>query len=825
MTIPQAFAFALQHHQSGRLAEAEAIYRQILAVDPRHADALHFLGLVAQQTGRPEIALDLLRQSIALAPNSASFHGNFGAALAGAGHFEEAITAYRQAIALQPDFPEVYSNLGNALRDQGKLDEAIAAYRQSIALRSNLPEAHNNLGNALRDRGQVGEAIAAYGQAILLRPTYAEAHSNRGNALADAGQSDAAISAYRQAIALQPNYAEAYNNLGKVLRDQGQMEQAIAACRQAVALQPAFAEAYSNLGQTLRDAGLLEEAVTSGRRAIALKPTLVEAHNHLGNTWHDLGHFDEAMASYRQAIALQPDNATAHSNLGHILREMGQPVEAIAACRAAITHRNTLPAAHANLGNALRDLGQPDAAIAAYRQAIALRPGYPEAHGNLGTAWRDVGQLDEAIASYRQALMLNPRLVATHSDLIFTLYHHPAFDTRAIADQLALWNQQYAEPLRQDITPHPNHPIPDRRLRIGYVSPDFREHPVGHFLLPLLTRHDRDHFEIHCYAQVPVPDARTGQLRAQADHWHSIVGLNDEQAATLIREHQIDILVDLALHTAHHRLLVFARKPAPVQLTYLAYAGSSGLSTMDYRLSDPFLDPPDAIESHDSEQTLRLPRTYWCYQPVESPPVTPLPAHTAGHITFGCLNNFPKVSGPALETWTRLLQVMPDAQLLLLAPEGSARRRIREFLEQAGVDPRRLRFVERAPLSTYLQMFAQIDIALDPFPYGGGTTTCDALWMGVPVVSLAGQTAVGRGGGSILSNIGLPELVARTKEEYVQIASNLARNIPHLDHLRMTLRDRMQASPMMDAPQFTRDVEQAYRTIWSHWCAQQGRPV
>jgi len=321
---------------------------------------------------------------------------------------------------------------------------------------------------------------------------------------------------------------------------------------------------------------------------------------------------------------------------------------------------------------------------------------------------------------------------------------------------------------------------------------------------------------------VPVPDDLTGQLRAHADHWHSLVGLTDPQAAELIRQHRIDILVDLALHTAHNRLLVFARKPAPVQVTYLAYAGSSGLHTMDYRLSDPFLDPPEVDESVYTEQTYRLAQSYWCYQPMETPPVALVPALKAGHLTFGCLNNFCKVSEPTLQTWARLLQAVPAAQLLLHAAEGNHRQRTAGVLQRLGIDPQRLHFVSRVPLSEYQELYGQIDIALDPFPYGGRTTTCDALWMGVPVVSLAGKTAVGRGGLSILSNIGLPELVANSEEEYVRIALELANDLPRLDHLRLTLRRRMEASPLMDAPRYARNIEAAYRAMWRRWCAGMG---
>jgi protein O-GlcNAc transferase len=374
--------------------------------------------------------------------------------------------------------------------------------------------------------------------------------------------------------------------------------------------------------------------------------------------------------------------------------------------------------------------------------------------------------------------------------------------------------------LQQFIQPHANERDPERRLRIGYVSPDFREHVVGRFLLPLLTSHDKRAVEVFAYAHVPRPDALTESLRACTDSWRSIVGLSDAQAADLIRQDRIDILVDLTMHMDRNRLLVFARKPAPIQATYLAYCASTGLETMDYRLSDPYLDPPGMDESVYSERTIRLPETYWCYQPAsETPEVSPLPALERGYVTFGCLNNFCKVSEPTLAAWAKLLRAVPRSQLLLHAHAGSHRLRVQGFLEHEGLEPARVRFTGIVPLREYFQLYHRIDIALDTFPYGGGTTTCDALWMGVPVVSLVGPTAVGRGGLSILSNVGLPELVGGKEEDYVRIGREWAGDLPRLSHLRSTLRQRMASSPLMDGPHLARNVEAAYRQMWRTWCA------
>ncbi len=409
-----------------------------------------------------------------------------------------------------------------------------------------------------------------------------------------------------------------------------------------------------------------------------------------------------------------------------------------------------------------------------------------------------------------------------HSNLVCTQVYCPGYDAQALYEEHRRWNRRHAEPLTKFIRPHLNDPSPDRRLRVGYVSPDFRSHPVGRFLLPLLKSHDHQGFEIFCYASVLVADSVTEQCRARADVWRDVLGLSDKQVAHAIRQDRIDILVDLTMHMAYNRLLVFARKPAPVQVTYLAYCGTTGLDAMDYRLTDPYLDPPGQDGRIYSEQSVRLPETYWCYEPPrEAPPVNALPALETQQVTFGCLNNFCKVSGPVLAAWSQLLQAVPHSRLLLHAGSGSHRDRVRAFLAAQGISAERVAFIDWRPTAEYFGVYQRIDLALDPFPYGGGTTTCDALWMGVPVVSLAGQTAVGRGGLSLLSNVGLPELVARDCEQYVQIAVALAQDLSRLSQLRATLRDRVQASPLTNAPRFARNVEAAYRTMWQRWCARQ----
>jgi predicted O-linked N-acetylglucosamine transferase (SPINDLY family) len=648
LTVHQAFDLAVQHHQSGRLHDAQQLYEQILAQMPAHAGAIHFLGIIAHQRGEHERASQLICQ----------------------------------AIVLRPKWAEEHRNLSLVLRETGQLEEAAAASRQAVALAADNPDFHCNLGDVLLRQGKLEEAIQAYREALALRPAYAEAQNNLGIALREIGQLDAAIDAFQAAISANRNYA------------------------------------------------------------------------------------------------------------------------------------------HANLGNALRVKGQFDEAIAAHRQAIAAAPNLAEAQSNLGNVLSDIGELDEAIAAYRRAISLNPNFAAAHSNLILSLHYHPDFDSRMIGDELRVWGRQHADSLPRLDDSFSSVPVPERRLRIGYLSPDFREHVVGWNLLPVLRHHDRDQLEITCYAQVPSPDATTAQLKQHSDRWRSIVGLSDEQAARQIRDDQIDVLIDLSLHTAQNRLLVFARRPAPVQVTWLGYCGSSGMAAMDYRLSDPYLDPPETDLSCYTEQTLRLPRTYWCFEPRPAPPVAPPPVLKNGFVTFGCLNNFAKVSSAALDLWARILAAAPASRIILHSPQGSHRQRVLRQMANAGILQNRVHFAAKEPWESYVQHYAQIDIGLDPFPYGGGITTIDALWMGVPTITLSGRTAVGRGGRSILSNIGLAELIAFSHEQYEELATELARDIQRMTKLRFGMRSRMLASPLADVRQYTRDVEMAYREMWNSYAAQ-----
>ena len=745
---------AIRHHEMGRLTEAERLYRQILTQQPNHAESLHLLGLIAHQVGRHADAVDLIGRAIAILPNNAAFHCNLGEAYRSLGQFDLAIAAYLRAIRLKPDYAAAYSNLGIVFN--------------------------------VKDRGD--EAINCFSKAIQLQPT-TEAYNNLGIALAGLGRLDEAVASYLRAIQMKSDSAEAFSNLANVYNHQGRYENAFAAYSQAIRLKPAFVDAYVNFGGALLDRGQVGQAIAVLSAAVRLDSGNALAHNNLGIALHAQRKYEAAIAEFSEAIRLKKDYAQAYYNLGNVRKEQGSP----------------------------------DAAVALYLQAIELKPNYPEAFSNMGNARMAQGLLDDALACYDQSIALMRSDAQLHGNRLYALHYHPAFDARAILREHLAWNHLHGRPLQMKIRPHENDRSPERRLRIGYVAPDFRDHCQSLFTLPLLSHHDRDRFEVFCYSGVVVPDAVTDRIKGCADVWRNIVGMSDDAVADLIRQDKIDILIDLTLHMSGNRLLVFARKPAPVQVTWLGYPSTTGLSTIDYRFSDPYLDPRDVDPSVQDEfyveQTVRLADTFWCYDPLTSEPaVNELPALGNRWITFGCLNNFCKVNENVLDLWAQVLIAVPNSRLILLAAEGSHRQRTLDSLARRQVDPQRIEFAGHRPRREYLEYYHRIDIGLDTFPYNGHTTSLDSYWMGVPVVTLAGQTAVGRAGVSQLTNLGLAELIAAESGRYLQIAVDLASDLPKLSGLRIGLRNRMSQSSLMDAPRFARNVEAAYRDMWHEWC-------
>ena len=716
-SIPKLLEEGLRHHQAGRLSEAERLYREILAADAQHADALHLLGVIAHQVGKNEVAVALIGKAVGINGINPAYHSNLGIALQALNRLDKALTCYDEAVRLQPNFADAYANRGNILKELGRLDEALASYDAALLLQPDLAKAYCNRGVVLRDLDRLDEALAAYDEALRLNPDYAYAHSNRGNVLKDFGRLDEALAAYDAALRIDPDYAVAHSNRGIVLRD--------------------------------------------------------------------LDRLDEALVSYDAALRLNPDFAVAHSNRGGILR----------------------------------DLERFSEALASYEAALRINPDLAEAHSSRATVLSALGLFDESLIASQIALRIKPDFVTAHSTLILNSH----YGSEVSGQMLRAAAQRFAGLYSPRSSSFANSPDPHRRLRLGYVSGDFRRHSVAHFLAPVFEHRDHLSFELFCYTTRTREDEVTSRFRSKADHWRKLVGLTDQAAAELISGDKIDILIDLSGHTASNRLPVFAHKPAPVQVSWLGFPGTTGLAAMDYRVVDAITDPEGEAADWTSESLVRLPHGFLCFDPPREAPDVASPPCLDGPLTFGSFNNPAKLSLATLSAWADLMRRVPESRLLLKGlPFGDemARALLLERLQSRGVTADRVTLHARiADPGGHLGLYRQIDIALDPFPYNGTTTTCEALWMGVPVVTLEGTRHSGRVGASLLTRLGLQELIAADLDDYVRIAADLATDRERLSELRRSLRPRMSASPLCNGPAFTRDLEAAFRSMWRNWCA------
>ncbi len=774
---------ANRSHLAGRLTESRQLYDQVLAADPAHAQANFRLGVVELGESRPDAALTRFEKAIAADPAEFRFHFGLGRALCDLGRFPQAIEAYQRVLSALPQSADVHFALGFAYESSGFADRAAAAYESAISFDPSLAEAHCNLGKCLQ---------------LLANKSAAE-------------------NAFRRALALRPDFPVAMGNLGTLLAGTEKHDEALALLRRAAELEPQSAVHRLNLGSALCAGGDFAEALFPLQQAAQMNPALAEAHYNLGRAHQGLGRTREAIGAYQRALALDPRHASALINLGTLHQETGEYREAEAAFLRAAEIAPRSPVPLNNAGCLYRLLGKIEQAAEMLRRAIALDPQLAASQNNLGDVHKDSGDLDPAIECYRQAVALDPSNAISHSNLAYSL-HFQSLEGEEIKAECIRWNTRHGNFPDLPVADFQNDRSPERRLRIGYVSGDFRNHCQSFFTIPLLSTHDKQAAEVFCYSNVERPDAVTQRIIGYADHWRDVRTISDAQLCTLIREDRIDILVDLALHMAHGRPGVFARRAAPLQVAWLAYPGTTGIATMDFAISDPHLTPPE-LDHHYTERVLRLPETFWCYDPLTAgPEVGALPALAAGRITFGCLNAPCKISDRAIAMWAGAMKRVSNSRLILMAPAGTARDRLYELFRQAGIDPERISFVPFQSRMNYLQTYQAIDIALDPFPYNGHTTSLDAFWMGVPVPTRVGNTAAGRGGLSQLTNLGLPALAASSDEAYIEIVANLAADLPALAALRTDLRHRMQQSPLMDNSRFARNMESAFRTVWREFC-------
>ncbi|WP_175763173.1 tetratricopeptide repeat protein [Burkholderia ambifaria] len=817
--IQQALQEALAHHQAGRLGEAKTLYDAILHAQPGQPDAMHFLGLLACQLKQYDAGLALMERSLAARPDASYFN-----------------------------------NLGNMLRECGRLDDAIAHYRRAVALRPDYPEAHNNLGNALRDARDPAEAMQSCSRAIELRPGYAEAYNNLGNVLQDLGELDAAAASYGKAIAFHPAYAEAHSNLGNVLRAQDRHADAIVHYRRAIELNPALRVAHRGLAIALRATDDFDGALEHARAG--LEPDDAEGHCTLGRSLRSMNDFDGAARLFERACEIDPGYAPAWCRLGELRCQQGEYEESLRLCRHAIELDPELADAYNFLGLAYHNLDRMAASELSHRHAIDLNPDDADAHHNLAAALFRLDKLDEAMSEYRiaQELGVDPvKIQLTLGDilwakrdfagavaafreavehdphrayarLLFNMSSSPAF----APEEWVVDAQRYGDYLARDarLLSHDREQrarqARGRPLRVGFVSGDLRQHPVGIFLESVLAHLDRTRIEPHAYVTFVVEDDVTARLKSGFASWKKLTCLNRDQAARMIHDDGIDVLVDLAGHTNWSGLPVFAHRPAPVQASWLGFFATTGCRAIDYFIGDPHTLPADEAH-HFVEQPWHLPDSYLCFTPpAYDVAVGPLPMATGGGVTFGCFGKLTKISDDVIALWSRLLHALPDARLMLKAHELGASDLNRATLERFarhGIGAHQLILEGGSPRAEYFNAYNRIDIALSPFPYPGGTTTAEALWMGVPVIGMKGGRFVTHICESLLHAAGMGDWIAADEDAYLAKAIAFARDRDALAALRATLRERTLASPLCDAARFARNLEDAFHGMWACYVA------
>ena len=702
------------------------------------------------------------------------------------GRFLEAEQIFRQILKSKPEDPMALKSLGQALVAKGETKEAVEFFSKAHRLDENDLENLVHLAAALRIQNRLDESISSYQKALQKQPDFAQLYLNLGDTLRAKGRMDEALAVYQQALHKWPYLAWAHYGLAKVFEAKRNLTETIACYKRAVQAWPFFAEAHRDAGHVFRSLGQLQPALLAFRQALQCNADDPDTHTQLGTIAIHMSQFDDARAQFQSALKADPDHAEAHHGLGM-----------------AYTFQ-----------------GKVDEAEECFRKACALSPSFAVPRYNLGLALQSQGNLAEARECLKQAVQLNPNDPVAHGSLLSSMNCDPEADNATLLAEHRRWAERHAPP-SSAWPAHDNPPDPNRQLRVGYLSPDFRLHAVAYFMEPILAHHNRRQVESYCYADVAAPDTMTQHLQSKAHQWRPTVNMPHEILFNGIRQDKIDILVDLAGHMGNNRLQLFARKPAPIQVSYLGYPSTTGLGAIDYRLVDAVTDPPGEPSCH-TEELVRIPDVFCCYLgPPHLSLETSPPSQRAKAVTFGSLHKLEKLNDQVVDLWCQILKDLPTARLLIGRDtlQGKTTERLLARFSTRGIDPSRVALRQANSFSfQHMQLYDEIDVSLDTFPWSGHTTACESLWMGVPVVTLRGKRFAGRMVASVLTCLGLPDLIAETPEEYRRLAVKLANDLPRLSNLRGRLRSTMVQSPLCDGAGFTRRIEDAYRWMWQRWC-------
>ncbi|MEW6562864.1 MAG: tetratricopeptide repeat protein [Pseudomonadota bacterium] len=706
------------------------------------------------------------------------------------------------------------------LDQAGKTPEAIAELERILNEYPQQPAALHNLGLIAHRLGDKQSAIGLLESAVAAQPDHFLYHSNLCAVYVDLGRYAEAIASAERSIKLNPGYAQTWNNRGVALLKLKRLDEAIQSFRQALELRENFVEAIAGIGEVYQSLGQYQDAVQFYHRAIELRNDNWPVYIKMADLMRQMGHFGEAERCCALVLKYAPDAWSAYFGLIDITLDIKQYERAETIARELVKLNPGMARAHFALGVALARQGKLGEAEAHYRQTVEMTPGMAEVHNNLAMVLKDTGRVDEAIQYYREACRLAHDPL-WHSNLLMTMLYSSNVSPDELYQEHLRFAERFEQPYLPLRRPHDNVPDPDRKLRVGYVSADFFAHAVYYFFEPILSHHDRGQFELYGYYNNSIYDAATQNVEQSLDAFVRCDLMTDQQLAERIRSDKIDILVDLSGHTKGNRLPMFGLKPAPVQVTWLGYAGTTGLEAMDYRLTDAGMDPVGLTDPYHTEQLVRLPASsIFTWNDAGVPDVAPSPVMSGNPFTFGCLSNLAKLNDDVVRTWAEILVRAPESRLMLGGIDTDKTREmlVKRFTE-AGVPVQRLILKDRCDLQSYYALHHQIDVALDPFPYNGGTTSCHAIWMGVPVLTLAGETTAARVGATLLQRFRLNDFIAESREDYIARAVAWAKSPDRLASIRETMRDRIRSDQTADPVSFTRVVEAAYREMWRNWCA------
>lgn len=827
----------------GQLAQAHAIYHQVLKLQPNHFDALHMLGVLAGQTKNPAQAVAWISKAIEVNPNIASAYSNRGNALNDLKQHQAAIESYDKAIALKPNYANAYAGRGKALYELKQYQAAIESFDKAVAIKPGHADAYCDRGLALNDLKQHQAAIASYERAIAIQPNHALACCNRGVALYESRQYQAAIESFNKALFITPNYADAYFNRGNALNKLKQHQAAIESFDKAIAIKPDNAEAYGNRGKVFHELKQYQAAIESYAKAIAIKPDNAEAYTNRGVALYCLKQYQAAIATYDKAIAIEPGNAAAYYNRGIALNDLRQHQAAIESYDKACAIKPDYADAFANCGVALLELNQLEAAIESFNKAIVIKPDNADAYANRGNAQSDLKQYEAAIASFDKAITINPDQEFLPGARLNAKMH--ICDWRDVENEMVELTQniqqngKYSTPLpvlalttslvlqrkAAMIWANEMYPanlelgsIPRRargeKIRIAYFSMDFNNHPVSFLTAGLFESHDRSRFEVYAFSFGPdTKDEMRVRLEAAFDKFIDVQNRSDKEIAELARQMQIDIAIDLAGFTSGSRTGIFALRAAPLQVNYLGFPGTMGADYIDYLIADKTLIPEES-QQHYAEKIAYLPHSYQVNDSQRRISDKVFTREELGlprsAFVFCCFNNNYKITPSTFDGWMRIVNQVEGSVLWLFEDNPSAADNLRQQAQHRGVSPERLVFAKRMSLPEHLARHRAADLFIDTLPYNAHTTASDALWAGLPVLTCAGEALASRVAASVLSAVDLPELITTTQKDYEALAIKLATNPEQLQAIRQKLQRNRLATPLFDTRLFTRHIEDAY---------------